>query len=164
MHGETVKLNTPVLNSIRKKIISTDVRNFDLISMVRPCACFVDVLVSSYLSLVCSDSFRFFAFGLFGYVDWLGGKMDDWRMFCSVNMVGNFGFLCGTGYRRHSNQNTCWSMGNSWFDPLQGYEIFLFCKLSRLARLLTHPLATCTWRRCPDGSSVSARSLTLTSV
>jgi hypothetical protein len=152
-----------MLNSIRTNFITTDVRKFDLISIVRHCACLVDIRVSSYLSMVCSDSFLFLAVGLFRYVDWLGGIMDDWQVFCTVNILGNSGFLCGTRYRRHSNQNTCWSMGNSWFSPLQGYEIFLF-SLSRLSRLLTHPLATCTWRRCPDSSGVSVRSLTLTSV
>jgi hypothetical protein len=37
----------------------------------------VDIPVSSYLSLVCSDSFFFLVVGLFEYVDWLGGMMDD---------------------------------------------------------------------------------------
>jgi len=137
---------------------------FDLISVVRPFTCLLAIRVSSYLSLVCSDSFRFFAVCLFGYVDWLGGMMDDWRLLLYCKYYGKFGVFMWAGYHRHSNQNTCWSIGNSWFEALQGYEVFLFPKLSRLARLLTHHLATCTWRRSADSSSVLARNLTLTSL
>ena len=57
---ETCKVNTSMLNSIKTNCIANDVREFHLISVVRPFTCLVDIRVSRYLSLVCSDSFRFF--------------------------------------------------------------------------------------------------------